>query len=149
MKADGSSVDFAYMKMSMISFDEIAVEDAIRLKEVGKAEEIAAVSVGVNQNQETLRTALAMGADRANLLVVAVDMHQSIEPLAVAKILNGIVDKKAPGQVFCDEQAINNDMNATGQMLASLMGWSQATLAKSCALDQIQYTPFLDTLRVK
>ena len=121
MKADGSSADFANIKMSMNPFDEIAVEDAIRLKEVGKAEEIAAVSVGVKQNQETLRTALAMGTDRANLLVVADDMHQSIEPLAVAKILNGIVDKKAPGQVFYDEHATNNDMNATGQMLASLL----------------------------
>ena len=129
VKADGSGVDLANVKMSMNPFDEIAVEEAIRLREAGKAEEIIAVSIGVKQNQETLRTALAMGADRAILVIAADDVHTDIEPLAVAKILKGIVDEEAPGLVLCGKQAIDNDMNATGQMLAALMGWSQATFA--------------------
>ncbi|MDJ0826558.1 MAG: electron transfer flavoprotein subunit beta/FixA family protein [Rhodobacter sp.] len=135
VKADGSGVDLANVKMSMNPFDEIAVEEAIRLKEAGKAEEIVAVSVGVKQNQETLRTALAMGADRAILVVAAEDVHQDIEPLAVAKILKGVIDEEAPGLVLCGKQAIDNDMNATGQMLAALCGWSQATFASEVTVE--------------
>ncbi len=135
VKADGSGVDLANVKMSMNPFDEIAVEEAIRLKEAGKADEIVAVSVGVKQAQETLRTALAMGADRAILVVAADDVHQDIEPLAVAKILKAIVDEEQPGLVLCGKQAIDNDMNATGQMLAALLGWSQATFASEVSVD--------------
>ena len=129
VKADGSGVDLANVKMSMNPFDEIAVEQAIRLKETGTADEVIAVSVGVKQNQETLRTALAMGADRAILVVAADDVHTDIEPLAVAKILRAIVEAEQPGLVLCGKQAIDNDMNATGQMLAALLGWAQATFA--------------------
>ena len=129
VKADGSGVDLANVKMSMNPFDEISVEQAIRLKEAGHADEVIAVSVGVKQSQETLRTALAMGADRAILVVATDDVHQDIEPLAVAKILKAIVDEEQPGLVLCGKQAIDNDMNATGQMLSALMGWSQATFA--------------------
>ncbi|WP_299146887.1 electron transfer flavoprotein subunit beta/FixA family protein [uncultured Tateyamaria sp.] len=129
VKADGSGVDLANVKMSMNPFDEIAVEQAIRLKEAGQAEEIIAVSVGVKQAQETLRTALAMGADRAILVIAADDVHTDIEPLAVAKILKEVIDEEQPGLVLCGKQAIDNDMNATGQMLSALMGWSQATFA--------------------
>ena len=130
VKADGSGVDLANVKMSMNPFDEIAVEEAIRLKEAGQAEEIIAVSIGVKQAQETLRTALAMGADRAILIVAAEDVHHDIEPLAVAKLLAAVVeDEEQPGLVICGKQAIDNDMNATGQMLAALLGWSQATFA--------------------
>ena len=135
VKADGSGVDLANVKMSMNPFDEIAVEQAIRLKEAGKADEVIAVSVGVKQAQETLRTALAMGADRAILVVAADDVHTDIEPLAVAKILKGIVDEEQPGLVLCGKQAIDNDMNATGQMLSALMGWSQATFASEVDID--------------
>ena len=127
VKADGSGVDLANVKMSMNPFDEIAVEEAIRLKEAGKADEVVAISVGVEKAQETLRTALAMGADRAILVVAADDVHTDIEPLTVAKILKAVVDEEAPGLVLCGKQAIDNDMNATGQMLAALTGWSQAT----------------------
>ncbi|AAV94026.1 electron transfer flavoprotein subunit beta/FixA family protein [Ruegeria pomeroyi] len=129
VKADGSGVDLANVKMSMNPFDEIAVEEAIRLKEAGKAEEIVVVSIGVKQAQETLRTALAMGADRAILVVAADDVHQDIEPLAVAKILAKIVEEEQPGIVLAGKQAIDNDMNATGQMLSALLGWSQGTFA--------------------
>ncbi|ASM73440.1 MULTISPECIES: electron transfer flavoprotein subunit beta/FixA family protein [Roseobacteraceae] len=129
VKADGSGVDLANVKMSMNPFDEIAVEQAIRLKEAGQADEIIAVSIGVKQAQETLRTALAMGADRAILVIAADDVHQDIEPLTVAKILKAIVDEEQPGLVLCGKQAIDNDMNATGQMLSALLGWSQATFA--------------------
>ena len=135
VKADGSGVDLANVKMSMNPFDEIAVEEAIRLKEAGKAEEVIAVSIGVKQSQETLRTALAMGADRAILVVAADDVHQDIEPLAVAKILKAIVDEEKPGLVLAGKQAIDNDMNATGQMLAALLGWSQATFASKLDID--------------
>jgi len=135
VKADGSGVDLANVKMSMNPFDEIAVEEAIRLKEAGKAEEIIAVSVGVRQAQETLRTALAMGADRALLVVATEDVHQDIEPLAVAKILAAIVAEEQPGLVLCGKQAIDNDMNATGQMLAALLGWSQATFASALTVE--------------
>ncbi|MDC0738418.1 electron transfer flavoprotein subunit beta/FixA family protein [Cognatishimia sp. SS12] len=129
VKADGSGVDLANVKMSMNPFDEIAVEEAIRLKEAGQADEVIAVSIGVKQAQETLRTALAMGADRAILVVAADDVHQDIEPLAVAKILAKLVEEEQPGLVIAGKQAIDNDMNATGQMLSALLGWSQATFA--------------------
>ena len=129
VKADGSGVDLANVKMSMNPFDEIAVEEAIRLKEAGKAEEVVVVSIGVKQAQETLRTALAMGADRAILVVASDDVHNDIEPLAVAKILKAVIAEEAPGLVIAGKQAIDNDMNATGQMLSALLGWSQAAFA--------------------
>ena len=129
VKADGSGVDLANVKMSMNPFDEIAVEEAIRLKETGGASEVVVVSIGVKQAQETLRTALAMGADRAILVEATEDVHTDIEPLAVAKLLAKIVAEEAPGLVICGKQAIDNDMNATGQMLAALLGWAQATFA--------------------
>uniref|UniRef100_UPI000CD25023 electron transfer flavoprotein subunit beta/FixA family protein n=2 Tax=Paracoccus TaxID=265 RepID=UPI000CD25023 len=129
VRADGSGVDLANVKMSMNPFDEIAVEEAIRLKEKGAAAEVVVVSIGVKQAQETLRTALAMGADRAILVVAADDVHQDIEPLAVAKLLKAVVDQEQPGLVIAGKQAIDNDMNATGQMLAALLGWGQATFA--------------------
>ena len=135
VKADGNGVDLGNVKMSMNPFDEIAVEEAIRLKEAGKAEEVVAVSIGVKQAQETLRTALAMGADRAVLVVAADDVHQDIEPLAVAQILKAIVDEEQPGLVLCGKQAIDNDMNATGQMLSALLGWSQATFASEVKVE--------------
>ena len=135
VKADGSGVDLANVKMSMNPFDEIAVEEAIRLKEAGKADEVIAVSIGVKQAQETLRTALAMGADRAILVVAADDVHQDIEPLAVAKILKAVVDEEQPGLVLAGKQAIDNDMNATGQMLAALLGWGQATFASDLSVE--------------
>ncbi|SEJ83605.1 Electron transfer flavoprotein subunit beta [Marinovum algicola] len=135
VKADGSGVDLANVKMSMNPFDEIAVEEAIRLKEAGKAEEVVVVSIGVKQAQETLRTALAMGADRAILVVAADDVHNDIEPLAVAKILKGVIDEEAPGLVIAGKQSIDNDMNATGQMLSALLGWSQATFANELDVD--------------
>jgi electron transfer flavoprotein beta subunit len=120
--------------MSMNPFDEIAVEEAIRLKEKGAADEIVAVSIGVKQAQETLRTALAMGADRAILVVAADDVHSDIEPLAVAKILKAVIDAEQPGLVLAGKQAIDNDMNATGQMLAALLGWPQATFASEVVI---------------
>ncbi len=135
VKADGSGVDLANVKMSMNPFDEIAVEQAIRLKEAGKADEIIAVSIGTQKSQETLRTALAMGADRAILVVATDDVHNDIEPLAVAKILKEIVDQEAPGLVLAGKQAIDNDMNATGQMLAGLLGWSQGTFTSELDID--------------
>ncbi|WP_022707131.1 electron transfer flavoprotein subunit beta/FixA family protein [Paracoccus zeaxanthinifaciens] len=135
VKADGSGVDLANVKMSMNPFDEIAVEEAIRLKEKGVATEIVAVSIGVKQAQETLRTALAMGADRAVLVVAADDVHQDIEPLAVAKILKAVIDEEQPGLVIAGKQAIDNDMNATGQMLAALLGWGQATFASKLEIE--------------
>jgi electron transfer flavoprotein beta subunit len=135
VKADGSGVDLANVKMSMNPFDEIAVEEAIRLKEAGKAEEVIAVSIGVKQSQETLRTALAMGADRAILVIATDDVHNDIEPLAVAKILKGIIDEEQPGLVLAGKQAIDNDMNATGQMLAALTGWAQGTFASELDVD--------------
>lgn len=134
VRADGSGVDLENVKMSMNPFDEIAVEEAIRLKEAGKAEEIVAVSVGVSKSQETLRTALAMGADRAILVEAADDVHVDVEPLAVAKILAKVVEEEKPDLVICGKQAIDNDMNATGQMLAALLGWSQGTFASELDL---------------
>ena len=135
VKADGSGVDLANVKMSMNPFDEIAVEEAIRLKEAGKAEEVIVVSIGVQKAQETLRTALAMGADRAILVVAADTDTTDIEPLAVAKILKAVVDEEQPGMVILGKQAIDNDMNATGQMLAALLGWGQATFASEVTVD--------------
>lgn len=135
VKADGTGVDLANVKMSMNPFDEIAVEQAIRLKEAGTASEVIVVSIGVKQAQETLRTALAMGADRAILIQASDDVHRDIEPLAVAKLLAAVVRAEAPGVVLCGKQAIDNDMNATGQMLAALLGWSQATFVSELAID--------------
>ncbi len=123
VKADGSGVELANVKMSMNPFDEIGVEEAIRLKEKGVVTEIVAVSIGPQQAQETLRTALAMGADRA----ILVKHDELIEPLAVAKILKAIVDAEKPEIVILGKQAIDDDANQTGQMLAALLGWPQAT----------------------
>ncbi|MGQ2909253.1 MAG: electron transfer flavoprotein subunit beta/FixA family protein [Aliihoeflea sp.] len=131
VKADGSGVDLANVKMSMNPFDEIAVEEAIRLKEAGKAEEIVVVSIGPQQAQETLRTALAMGADRA----ILVKVDETTEALTVAKILKGVVDEENPGLVILGKQAIDDDANQTGQMLAALLGWSQATFASKIEID--------------
>ena len=135
VKADGSGVDLANVKMSMNPFDEIAVEEALRLREAGKAEEVIVISIGVKQNQETLRTALAMGADRAILIIAAQDVHTDIEPLAVAKLLKAVIDEEQPKLVLCGKQAIDNDMNATGQMLGALTGWAQATFASELAIE--------------
>ncbi|MEQ6249047.1 electron transfer flavoprotein subunit beta/FixA family protein [Sulfitobacter sp. HNIBRBA3233] len=135
VKADGSGVDLANVKMSMNPFDEISVEQAIRMKEAGQVDEVVVVSIGVKQSQETLRTALAMGADRAILIVATDDVHNDIEPLTVAKILKAVVEEEQPGLVICGKQAIDNDMNATGQMLAALLGWSQATFASEVEID--------------
>jgi len=131
VKADGSGVDLANVKMSMNPFDEIAVEEALRLKEAGKAEEVIAVSVGPAKAQETLRTALAMGADRA----VLVETDEVVEPLAVAKILKAIADEEGPGIVMLGKQAIDDDCNQTGQMLAALMGRPQGTFANKVEID--------------
>ena len=135
VKADGTGVDLANVKMSMNPFDEIAVEEAIRLREKGVATEIIVVSIGVKQSQETLRTALAMGADRAILIEAAADTTTDIEPLAVAKLLAAVAREEAPGLVLCGKQAIDNDMNATGQMLAALLGWGQATFVSELAVE--------------
>ena len=129
VRPDGSGVDLANVKMSINPFDEIAVEEAVRLKEAGKAEEVVVVSVGVPQAQTVLRTALAVGADRAILVHAADDPHVDIEPLAVAKILKAVADEEEPGIILMGKQAIDNDLNATGQMLAALMGCGQATFA--------------------
>ena len=135
VKADQTGVDLANVKMSMNPFDEISVEQAIRLKEAGQADEIVVVSIGVEKNQETLRTALAMGADRAILVTATDNVENDIEPLAVAKILKGIVEEEQPGLVLLGKQAIDNDANATGQMLSALLGWSQATFASDLAIE--------------
>ena len=135
VKADNTGVDLANVKMSMNPFDEIAVEQAIRMKEAGQVEEIVAVSIGVAKAQETLRTALAMGADRAILIEAAETVDTDIEPLAVAKLLKAVVDEEQPGLVLCGKQAIDNDMNATGQMLAALLGWSQGTFASGIEVE--------------
>ncbi|ATW03164.1 electron transfer flavoprotein subunit beta/FixA family protein [Sphingorhabdus sp. YGSMI21] len=136
VKSDGSGVDLANVKMSMNPFDEISVEEAIRLKEAGKAEEIVAVSVGPQKAQETLRTALAMGADRAILVVT----DEEVEPLGVAKILAKIVEEEAPQLVITGKQAIDDDSNQTGQMLAALLGWGQGTFANTVELDSDSIT---------
>ncbi len=125
VRMDGSGVDLANVKMSMNPFDEIAVEEAIRLKEKGAATEIVAVSVGPAKAQETLRTALAMGADRA----ILIQTDDEVEPLAVAKILKGVVEEEQPGLVILGKQAIDDDSNQVGQMLGALLGWPQGTFA--------------------
>ena len=131
VKADGSGVDLANVKMSMNPFDEIAVEEALRIKEAGGAEEVVAVSIGPAKAQETLRTALAMGADRA----ILVETDDEVEPLAVAKILKAIAEEEAPGLVILGKQAIDDDSNQTGQMLAALWGRPQGTFASKVAID--------------
>ena len=131
VKADGSGVDLANVKMSMNPFDEIAVEEAIRLKEKGAATEIVAVSIGPAKAQETLRTSLAMGADRA----ILVQTDDEVEPLAVAKILKGVAEAETPGLVILGKQAIDDDSNQTGQMLAALMGRPQGTFANNVAVE--------------
>ena len=131
VKPDGSGVELANVKMSMNPFDEIGVEEAIRLKEAGKAEEIVVVSIGPAQAAETLRTALAMGADRA----ILVKVDETVEPLGVAKVLKGVVEAEKPGLVILGKQAIDDDANQTGQMLSALLGWSQATFASKVEIE--------------
>jgi electron transfer flavoprotein beta subunit len=131
VKPDGSGVELANVKMSMNPFDEIAVEEAIRLKEAGKATEIVVVSIGPAQASETIRTALAMGADRG----ILVKAEGAVEPLAVAKILKGIAEAEKPGLIILGKQAIDDDSNQTGQMLAALLGWAQGTFASKIAID--------------
>ena len=131
VKADGSGVDLANVKMSMNPFDEIAVEEALRIKESGKAEEVIAVSIGPAKATETLRTALAMGADRA----ILVQTDDEVEPLAVAKILKAIYEAEQPGLVILGKQAIDDDSNQTGQMLAALLGWPQGTFASKLVIE--------------
>ena len=131
VKADGSGVELANVKMSMNPFDEIAVEEAIRLKEAGKATEIVAISIGPQQAAETIRTALAMGADRG--ILVKTDAY--VEPLSVAKILKSVIDAEKPGLVIMGKQAIDDDCNQTGQMLAALTGWPQGTFASKLTVE--------------
>ena len=142
VKSDGSGVDLANVKMSMNPFDEIGVEEAIRLKEKGVASEIVAVSVGPAKAQETLRTALAMGADRA----ILVQSDDEVEPLAIAKILKAIADAEQPGLVILGKQAIDGDNNQTGQMLAALTGWAQGTFASAVTVegDHVKVTREVD-----
>ncbi|MEE9376335.1 MAG: electron transfer flavoprotein subunit beta/FixA family protein [Rhizobiaceae bacterium] len=131
VKGDGSGVELANVKMSMNPFDEIAIEEALRLREAGTATEVIAVSIGPQQVQETIRTALAMGADRG----ILVKNDDLVEPLAVAKILKAIVDEEKPDLVILGKQAIDDDANQTGQMLSALLGWSQATFASKVEID--------------
>ncbi len=142
VKADGSGVDLANVKMSMNPFDEIAVEEAIRLKEKGPADEIVAVSIGPVKATETLRTALAMGADRA----ILIQTDEDVEPLAVAKLLAKVVEAEAPQLVILGKQAIDDDSNQTGQMLAALLGWGQGTFASKVVVegDSIDVTREVD-----
>jgi electron transfer flavoprotein beta subunit len=133
VKSDGSGVELANVKMSMNPFDEIAVEEAVRLKEKGLVKEIVAISVGPTKSQETIRTALSMGADRG-ILVETPDGHP-VEPLAVAKILKGVVEAEKPDVVILGKQAIDDDCNQTGQMLAALLGWPQGTFASKLTLE--------------
>jgi electron transfer flavoprotein beta subunit len=135
VKADGSDIDLANVKMSMNPFDEIAVEEAIRLKEAGHADEIVAVSIGPAKAQETLRTALAMGADRAILVETPEDVGAEVEPLAVAKILKAIADEERPGIIMLGKQSISDDSNQTGQMLAALMERPQGTFANTVEVE--------------
>jgi len=132
VKSDGSGVDIANVKMSMNPFDEIAVEEAMRLKEAGKVSEVIAVSAGSAQCQETLRTAMAIGADRA----ILVETTEELQPLAVAKLLKAIADKEQPQLIILGKQAIDDDCNQTGQMLAALLGWPQATFASKVVLEE-------------
>ncbi len=142
VKADGTGVELANVKMSMNPFDEIAVEEALRLREAGTASEVVVVSIGVAQASETIRTGLAMGADRG----ILVKTDQPVEPLAVAKILKGIVDAEQPGLVILGKQAIDDDSNQTGQMLAGLLGWAQGTFASKVAVngDSVDVTREVD-----
>jgi electron transfer flavoprotein beta subunit len=133
VKSDGSGVELANVKMSMNPFDEIAVEEVVRLKEKGKVTEIVAVSVGPIKSQETIRTALSMGADRG--LLIETPEGQAIEPLSVAKILKGVIDAEKPAFVILGKQAIDDDCNQTGQMLAALLGWPQATFASKLVIE--------------
>jgi electron transfer flavoprotein beta subunit len=146
VKMDGSGVDLANVKMSMNPFDEIAVEEAIRLKEKGAATEIVAVSIGPAKAQETLRTALAMGADRAILVQTDDQIASELEPLAVAKILAKIAAEEQPQMIILGKQAIDDDNNATGQMLAALLGWPQGTFASKveAANDNVTVTREVD-----
>ena len=136
VKSDGSGVDIANVKMSMNPFDEIALEEAMRLKESGKVTEVIAVSCGVLQCQETLRTGMAIGADRAILVETALEL----EPLAVAKLLKALADKEQPQLIILGKQAIDDDCNQTGQMLAALLGWPQATFASKVVLEDGKVT---------
>ncbi|MDP4593099.1 MAG: electron transfer flavoprotein subunit beta/FixA family protein [Beijerinckiaceae bacterium] len=131
VKGDGTGVELANVKMSMNPFDEIAVEEALRLREAGTAVEVIVVSIGTAQSSETIRTALAMGADRG----ILVKTEQPPEPLAVAKILKGVVDTEKPGLVILGKQAIDDDSNQTGQMLAGLLGWPQGTFASKLVIN--------------
>jgi electron transfer flavoprotein beta subunit len=142
VKADGSGVELANVKMSMNPFDEIGVEEAVRLKEAGKATEIVCVSIGPQQVSETIRTGLAMGADRG----IMVKVDGAIEPLAVAKLLKAVVDAEKPGLVILGKQAIDDDCNQTGQMLAALLGWPQGTFASKIVIDgdSVQVTREVD-----
>jgi electron transfer flavoprotein beta subunit len=142
VKADGTGVDLANVKMSMNPFDEIAVEEAIRLKEKGVATEIVAVSIGPAKAQETLRTALAMGADRA----ILIQTDDEVEPLAVAKLLAKVAEEEQPGLVILGKQAIDDDSNQTGQMLAALLGWPQGTFASKVEVsgDKVEVTREVD-----
>ncbi|WP_291362987.1 electron transfer flavoprotein subunit beta/FixA family protein [Acetobacter sp. UBA5411] len=155
VKPDGSGPDLTSVKMSMNPFDEIAVEEAVRLKEKGVVSEIVVVSIGMPQAKDTLRTALAMGADRAILIEATTDVNQDIEPLSVAKILVHIVKDENPDLIIAGKQAIDNDANATGQMLAGLLGWGQATFASAIeiadggALVTREIDGGLQTIRVK
>ena len=142
VKADQSGVELANVKMAMNPFDEIAVEEAVRLKEAGKATEVVAVSAGVAQCQETLRTAMEIGADRG----ILVESDADLQPLAVAKLLKALVDKEQPQLVILGKQAIDDDANQTGQMLAALLGWPQATFASKVEVggDGVQVTREID-----
>lgn len=131
VKADGSGVETSNVKMSMNPFDEIAVEEALRLKEAGTAEEIVAVSMGIDRCQETIRTALAMGADRG----ILVQTEEELEPLAVAKLLKALVERESPGLIIVGKQAIDGDHSETGQMLAAILGWPQGTFASKLAFE--------------
>ena len=131
VKSDGSGVELANVKMSMNPFDEIAVEEALRLKEAGKASEVVVVSIGPAQASETIRTGLAMGADRG----ILVKAEGNVEPLAVAKILKSVADEEKPGLIILGKQAIDDDSNQTGQMLAALLGWPQGTFASKVTID--------------
>ena len=136
VKSDGTGVDIANVKMSMNPFDEIALEEAMRLKEAGKVAEVVAVSCGVTQAQETLRTGMAIGADRGILVETAVEL----EPLAVAKLLKAVAEKEQPQLIILGKQAIDDDSNQTGQMLAALLGWPQATFASKVVLEDGKVT---------
>src|SRR3954471_2553088 len=142
VKSDGTGVELANVKMSMNPFDEIAVEEALRLREAGKATEVVVVSIGLAQASETIRTGLAMGADRG----ILVKAEGNVEPLAVAKILKAVVDAEKPGLVILGKQAIDDDSNQTGQMLAALTGWPQGTFASKLVIDgdSVQVTREVD-----